>query len=283
MLWAAQLDSPLSQPLRCRKYGDTYALTTEGFAAVVTETGLILWQQRVAPQPFLPLITSDGMLITMQDWVLTGSRIPEMPEKPTQTDEQPLYKIIALQKLTGGHAFSFYFQYNNADTFLEHVQNSIDTHAVQNREADYAALLSSIVQNNKQATYFPYRFNIHQRAEAAALLGKLESLEYRALLLAEAQKAADAVTGIGIIQGLGNSACDPDGNSVRAIQLLLQQYGTGLPAVGWAACDALAEIVRYGAREASEQAVRTLLSISAGSFTENIRKYARQKLKFTIQ
>lgn len=283
VLWAAQLDSPLSQPLRCQKYGNTYALTAEGFAAVVTDSGLILWQKRIAPQPFLPLITPDGMLITMQDWVLTGSRIPEMPTEPTQTDEQAPYKIIALQKLTGGHAFSFYFQYNNADTFLAHVQNSIDAQAVQDREADYAVLLSSIVQNNSQAVYFPYRFNIHQRAEAAALLGKLESLEYRALLIAEAQKAADAVTGIGIIRGLGHSACDPDGSSVRAIRLLLQQYGTGLPAVGWAACDALAEIVRYGAREASEQAVKTLLSISAGSFTENIRKYARQKLKFVIQ
>ena len=283
VLWATQLEAPLSQPLRCQKYGNTYALTAEGFAAAVTETGLILWQQRIAPQPFLPLITADGVLITMQDWVLRGFRIPEMQEEPSQTDDEPVYNLIALQKTTGGHAFSFYFQYNNADKFLAHVQNSIDTHAVQDREAVYAALLSSIVQDNKQAAYFPYRFNIHQRAAAAALLGKLESLEYRALLIAEAQKAADAVTAIGIIRGLGHSACDPDGNSVRAIRLLLQQYGTGVPAVGWAACDALAEIVRYGAREASEQAVKTLLSISAGSFTENIRKYARQKLKFIIQ
>ncbi|MGP1529704.1 MAG: outer membrane protein assembly factor BamB family protein [Treponema sp.] len=283
VLWTAQLAAPLSQPLTCQKYGNTYALITEGFAAAVTDTGLILWQQRIASQPFLPLITADGILITMQDWVLTGFRIPEMPVALSQTDDESLYNSIELQNKTSEQAFSFYFQYNNADKFLAHVQNSIDTHAIQDCEATYAVLLSSIVQNNKQAAYFPYCFNMHQRAVAAALLGKLESLEYRALLIAEAQKASNAVIGIGIIRGLGNSACDPDGNSVRAIQLLLQRYGTGLPAVGWAACDALAEIVRYGACEASRQAVKTLLSISAGSFTENIRKYARQKLKFIIQ
>ena len=150
-------------------------------------------------------------------------------------------------------------------------------------EAAYALTLQTILTNNQRAAYFPYNFTVYERARAAELLGLLESLEYRTILLDEASKTTDPTLAVAIIRALGFIASDPDGSSIEAIQLLLQRCGVRSYEPAYAACDALTEIAKYGDKQTAGSAIKALFTIAASAFPENIKQYARQKIKTIVE
>ena len=51
----------------------------------------------------------------------------------------------------------------------------------------------------------------------------------------------------------------------------------------YAACDALTEIAKYGDRQIAGLSIKALFSIAVSAFPENIKQYARQKIKTIVE
>ena len=177
----------------------------------------------------------------------------------------------------------FFVPYGDTGSLLSSIDEAITKGTLGTNEAAYALTLQTILTNNQKAAYFPYNFTIYERARAAELLGLLESLEYRTILLDEASKTSDPTLAVAIIRALGFIAADPDTSSIESIQLLLQRCGVRVYEPAYAACDALNEIAKYGDKQTAGSAVKALFTIAASAFPENIKQYARQKIKTIVE
>ena len=173
--------------------------------------------------------------------------------------------------------------YGDTAALLTGIDEAITNGTIGTNEASYALTLQIILTNNQKAAYFPYDFTVYERARAAELLGLLESLEYRTILLDEASRTYEPTLAAAIIRALGFIAADPDGSSIESIQLLLQRCGVRVYEPVYAACDALTEIAKYGDKQTAGSAIKALFAIAASAFPENIKLYARQKIKTIVE
>ncbi|MGP1576332.1 MAG: outer membrane protein assembly factor BamB family protein [Treponema sp.] len=286
-IWNATFNAPLQLPVICEKKGLEYHIACRGFAAIITHDGKIRWETTVPAKLFLPLITEEGSVISIDEWVLTSYRMETKihTNRPQQTSFTAASRIIETERKKS--SLPFFLPYDesggSADVLLRKIEDSILTGTIGGKEAVYALYLETILLNDQRSAYIAYDFTIHQRALAAVLLGKLESLEYRTILLYEAQKTREAELAAALITGLGLIAADPDGQSIYAIKLLLKQCGAGEIAPVYAACDALLEISKYGTVQSTEDALKMLFFISSGAFPENVKAYARQKIKTIVK
>ena len=278
--WTTKLKSRITLPVYYSKTDGEYYIACKGFAAIINGTGTVKREQKLAASAFLPVITPSGILIAIDDWVINSWYMDTkiMQSKP-QSKELPQYQILRIQAQT----LPFFVPYGDTATLLAGIDDAITKGAIGTDEAAYALTLQTILTNNQRAAYFPYNFTVYERARAAELLGLLESLEYRTILLDEASKTTDPTLAVAIIRALGFIASDPDGNSIEAIQLLLQRCGVRSYEPVYAACDALVEIAKYGDKQTAGSAVKALFTIAAGAFPENIKQYARQKIETIVE
>lgn len=286
-LWTATFNAPLQLPVICEERGHDYHISCRGFAGVITRDGKIRWETAVPAKLFLPLITDEGSVVVIDDWVLRSYRMETKirTHRPQQIPFKALSRIIETERKKS--SVPFFLPYDESggspDILLRTIEDSITAGTIGEKEAAYALYLETILQNSTRSAYIAYDFTIHQRALAAVLLGKLESLEYRSILLYEAERTSEPVLAAGIITGLGLIAADPDGESVHAIKLMLKRCGTAESSPAYAACDALLEISKYGTAQSTNAALKMLFSISAGTFPENVKAYARQKIKTIVK
>ncbi|MEL3905651.1 MAG: PQQ-binding-like beta-propeller repeat protein [Treponema sp.] len=282
-LWKVKLGSRLTAPLHCTNADGDYYLSCHGFAAAVSAAGSVKREKQIPPTPFLPLVTSSGILIAMEDWVVNSWQLDTkiMTENPLPAAAPVQYHILKTERQS--RAVPFFIPYNDTASLLSGIEKDITGGQAGGREAEYAAVLHTILADTEKAAYFPYTFSVHERALAAELLGRLESLEYRALLLDQAGKTADPVLASALIRGLGFIAADPDGKSVDAVELLLRRCGVRETKPAYTACDTLAEIAKYGDSQIAQKAVKALFTIAASAFPENIKLYARQKIKTIVE
>jgi len=278
--WTTKLKSRITLPVYYSKTDGEYYIACKGFAAIINGTGTVKREQKLAASAFLPVITPSGILIAIDDWVINSWYMDTkiMQSKP-QSKELPQYQILRIQAQT----LPFFVPYGDTATLLAGIDDAITKGAIGTDEAAYALTLQTILTNNQRAAYFPYDFTVYERARAAELLGLLESLEYRTILLDEASKTTDPTLAVAIIRALGFIASDPDGSSIEAIQLLLQRCGVRSYEPAYAACDALTEIAKYGDKQTAGSAVKALFTIAASAFPENIKQYARQKIKTIVE
>ena len=278
--WTTKLKSRITLPVYYSKTDGEYYIACKGFAAIISGTGTVKREQKLAASAFLPVITPSGILIAIDDWVINSWYMDTkiMQSKP-QSKELPQYQILRIQAQT----LPFFVPYGDTAALLAGIDDAITKGTIGTDEAAYALTLQTILTNNQRAAYFPYDFTIYERARAAELLGLLESLEYRTILLDEAAKTTEPTLAVAIIRALGVIASDPDGNSIEAIQLLLQRCGVRSYEPVYAACDALVEIAKYGDKQTAGSAVKALFTIAAGAFPENIKQYARQKIETIVK
>ena len=278
--WTTKLKSRITLPVYYSKTDGEYYIACKGFAAIINGTGTVKREQKLAASAFLPVITPSGILIAIDDWVINSWYMDTkiMQSKP-QSKELPQYQILRIQAQT----LPFFVPYGDTATLLAGIDDAITKGAIGTDEAAYALTLQTILTNNQRAAYFPYNFTVYERARAAELLGLLESLEYRTILLDEASKTTDPTLAVAIIRALGFIASDPDGSSIEAIQLLLQRCGVRSYEPAYAACDALTEIAKYGDKQTAGSAIKALFTIAASAFPENIKQYARQKIKTIVE
>ena len=280
--WTAKLNSRITLPLYYSKTDGEYYIACKGIAAIISGEGTVKREQKIITSAFLPVIMPNGILIAVDDWVINSWRLDTKIMQSTLQREAPLqYHILKTQEKT--QTLPFFVPYGDTGTLLASIDEAITKGTIGTNEAAYALTLQTILANNQRAAYFPYNFTVYERARAAELLGLLESLEYRTILLSEASKTAEPVLAVAIIRALGFIAADPDGSSIEAIQLLLQRCGVRAYEPAYAACDALTEIAKYGDKQIAGSAVKALFSITAGAFPENIKQYARQKIKTIVE
>lgn len=280
--WTAKLNSRITLPLYYSKTDGEYYIACKSIAAIISGTGRIKREQKILTSAFLPVITPSGILIAVNDWVINSWRLDTkiMQSSPLQ-DAPPQYHILKTQEKT--QTLPFFVPYGDTGTLLSSIDEAITKGTIGTNEAAYALTLQTILTNNQRAAYFPYDFTVYERARAAELLGLLESLEYRTILLGEASKTYDPTLAVAIIRALEFIAADPDGRSIESIQLLLQRCGVRIHEPAYAACDALTEIAKYGDKQTAGSAVKALFTIAAGAFPENIKQYARQKIKTIVE
>lgn len=283
LLWQIKLSRGFSIPLHCIKADGDYYLSCHGFAAVLSGTGTVKREKTIGATPFLPLVTSSGILVAVEDWVVNSWQLETKIMKPNPVPESVPVRYRIVEQQREKRSLPFFVPYNDTDAFLKEMEENIMQGVTGTQEAEYALALQTILVNTEKAAYFPYNFTIYERALAAELLGRLESLEYRAVLLDEAQKTADPTLAVALIRGFGFIAADPDGKSIDAIELLLRRCGIREYEPAYTACDTLAEIARYGDKITAQKAVKALFTIAASAFPENIKQYARQKIKTVVE
>ena len=280
--WTAKLNCHISLPLYYSKTDGECYIACKGLAAIISETGTVKREQKIPVSAFLPIITPSGILIAVDDWVINSWRLDtKVMQSVLKSEAPPQYQILKIQEKT--QPLPFFVPYGDTMAFLANIDEAITKGTIGANEAAYALTLQIILTNNQRAAYFPYDFTVYERARAAELLGLLESLEYRTVLLGEAKKISEPTLAVAIIRALGFIAADPDGRSIDAIQLLLQRCGVRILEPAYAACDALTEIAKYGDKQTAEAAVRALFTIAASAFPENIKQYARQKIKTIVE
>ena len=280
--WTAKLSSRITLPLYCSKTDGEYYIACKGIAAIISGTGTVKREQKLTESPFLPVITPSGILIAVDDWVISSWRLDtKIMQNNPQPEASPQYQILNIQEKK--QTLPFFVPYGDTKTLLSSIDEAVTKGTIGTNEAAYALTLQTILTNNQRAAYFPYDFTVYERAWAAELLGLLESLEYRTILLDEASKTSDPTLAVAIIRALGCIAADPDGSSIEAIQLLLQRCGIRAYEPAYAACDAITEIAKYGDKQIAGTAVKALFTIAASAFPENIRQYARQKIKTIVE
>ena len=280
--WTAKLNSRITLPLYYSKTDGEYYIACKSIAAIISGQGRIKREQKILTSAFLPVITPSGILIAVNDWVINSWRLDtKIMQSSPQQDAPPQYHILKTQEKT--QTLPFFVPYGDTGTLLSSIDEAVTKGTIGTNEAAYALTLQTILTNNQRAAYFPYDFTVYERARAAELLGLLESLEYRTILLGEASKTYDPTLAVAIIRALGFIAADPDGHSIESIQLLLQRCGVRIYEPAYAACDALTEIAKYGDKQTAGSAVKALFTIAAGAFPENIKQYARQKIKTIVE
>ena len=280
--WTATLGSRITLPLYYRKTDGEYYIACKGIAAIISGIGTVKREQKIRASAFLPVITPSGILIAVDDWVINSWRLDtKIMQSVPQREAPPQSQIVKRQEKL--QTLPFFVPYGNTEALLARIEEAITTNTLGTNEAAYALTLQTILANNQQAAYFPYNFTIYERARAAELLGRLDSLEYRAILLDEASKTSDPTLAVALIRALGFIAADPDGSSIEAIQLLLRRCGVRVYEPAYAACDALTEIAKYGDKQTAGSAIKALFAIAASAFPENIKHYARQKIKTIVE
>jgi len=283
--WKAKLGNGISLPLYCIKKDGQYYLSCKGFAAIIDETGAVKREKTISASPFLPLITPSGILIAVEDWVVNSWRLEEkiMQNAAFQQEETPPKRYRILEIREQAQTLPFYIPNDDTTALLAHIEKTIMQGTAGAQEAAYAYVLKIIFMNTQKAVYYPYHFTNYERAKAAELLGYLESLEYRGILLDEAKKTTEPILAAAIIRALGFIASDPDGKSIETIQLLLRRCGAHFSEPAYAACDTFAEIAKYGDKNTAEAAMKALFTIVSSAFPENIKQYARQKIKTIVE
>ena len=280
--WTAKLNSRISLPLYYSKTDGEYYIACKGIAAIISGAGSVKRERKIAASAFLPVITPSGILIAVDDWIINSWRLDtKIMQSSPQREALPHYQILKTQEKA--QTLPFFVPYGDTGALLAGIDDAITKDTIGTNEAAYALTLQTILTNNQRAAYFPYDFTIYERAQAAELLGRLESLEYRAVLLDEAAKTSDPTLAVAIIRALGFIVADPDGGSIEAIQLLLRRCGVRAYEPAYAACDALTEIAKYGDRQIAGLSIKALFSIAVSAFPENIKQYARQKIKTIVE
>lgn len=280
--WTAKLNSHINLPLYYSKTDGEYYITCKGFAAIISGTGTVKREQKINVSAFLPVITRSGILIAVDDWVINSWRLDtKIMQNNPPPEAPPQYQILSTQEKM--QTVPFFVPYGDTTALIAGIDDAITKGTIGTNEAAYALTLQIILTNNQRSAYFPYDFTIYERARAAELLGLLESLEYRTILLDEASKTSDPTLAVAIIRALGFIAADPDGSSIEVIQLLLRRCGVRAYEAAYAACDALTEIGKYGDKHTAGAAIKALFAIAASAFPENIKQYARQKIKTIVE
>lgn len=286
--------STLTLPLYCIKADGDYYLACKGFAGAVGSNGTIKRDKKLAATPFLPVITPGGILITVDDWVISGWNFDTKILKTAPIQERSAVSAGKTEHSTppqalyprasaGTQAIPFFVPYGDTEALLTRIEASIAQDTAYQQETADAAVLEIILLNNKRSAVLPYNFTVYEQAQAAELLGKFESLAYRPVLLEAARRTTEPVLATGIIRALGSITADPDGKSIQTIQDLLKRSGVRQLAPVYAACEALAEIAKYGDKTAADGAVKALFAIAAGAYPESLRQYARQKIQTIVE
>ncbi len=286
LVWEQQTGGSFASGVRCHTIGNEFNLTAKGYGCLVTEGGKIKWEKTIPENRFYPIITENGLLIGITNEVLNAYRVETklIRRGEKRTAPKAFYSIIKNDSTQNTKEFfPFFLEYATAAELLNIIKKDIDNGTVGEKEPRYAFQLKTIFQNTQRAAYFPHSFSSFDRAQAAELLGRLGSYEYRDILISEIHSSIDSDVGTGIIRGLGHLAYDPDGKTMDGLDLLMKKADHNDTGLMGAACDCLLQMIKFGDEETAKRAISSLFYVVNGPYSDIIRNYARQKVKNIVE
>ncbi|WP_024468551.1 PQQ-binding-like beta-propeller repeat protein [Treponema pedis] len=281
LIWELSLNGNFSDGVNCRAEGNEFNITAKGYGCTITDSGKIKWEKQINEKSFFPLITENGLLIGITKEFLNAYRVETklLRRGAGGNVTESFYSIIDEKEKSAAEELPFFIEYSTVGELLEVITYEIKKGSVGEKEPRYAFQLKTILQNKRKASYFAQGFTSFDRANAAELLGKLGSYEYRNILLGEINLSNDSTVDAGVLRGLAYLAYDPDGKTIEGIDFLIQKASYEDSERMKAACDCLTALTKTGNRETAKSAIALLFSVSTGRYSSLIQNYARQKIK----
>lgn len=167
--------------------------------------------------------------------------------------------------------------------FLTQVSRDIMNETVGTDEVSYARRLAEIVRNDTSPFGGSRDFDPTERAQAASLLGRLGSTEYRGVLFDAARDERDSTVLVGILYGISALGPDVDGAALDAVSTIDKACGIAASPVIRASCDALYAIVRYSGGEVALEGSLMLTQFAQSPYGNLDSEYARRILGKILQ
>ncbi len=167
--------------------------------------------------------------------------------------------------------------------FLAQVSRDILNETVGPDEVSYARRLAEIVRNDTSPSGGSRDFDPTERAQAASLLGRLGSAEYREVIFDAARDERDATVLVGVLYGISALGPDADGAALDAVATIDNACGIAASPVIRASCDALYAIVRYSGGDVALKGSLMLTHFAQSPYGNLDREYARRILEKILQ
>lgn len=262
-----------TQSVFCKVQGDELLVSDTGIAFTITKDGKIKWMQHMYDTAFTPVITENGLVVSAGGWIINAYRAEAKIISQKAQKFMPLGNFSILTKYNSLIPFSA--QYFSTKEFFEEIEKALQSGTVGVKEAQYARQLCTILKNASVAEYYPKTFTVDERAQAALLLGKLGSYEYRDILIFELQKTSDSRLAEGILRALATIEYDFDGKTFETIQMIINRFKGSNTAVMAAACQALFSIIKTAPKDIVQKAGGELFRIAEETPNSDVRKQAR--------
>lgn len=280
-VWYTQLEKSFSyNDVSVRFLKDEIQIVAKGFGASLLSSGDIRWQASIPETSETSVITENGMLVGVAGKMINAYRqeVKFLRKAPHAEILNDSYNIIENTTIE----IPPIFDSAGSSKFFKEIYTQLENGTFAQNEPVYAATLIGVMQN-KWATKYGQSFTIHERAEAARLLGFFGSYEYRTYLIEEGYKADNPTMIRGIVRGLSMIAYDPDGKTLKFLKYLIAKTAHNDTETMEAVCDALEQLARFGDNTIISNSLYTLFSIVNGKFTNKIEEYARQKIQNIVQ
>ncbi|PIE98366.1 MAG: hypothetical protein CR988_03510 [Treponema sp.] len=279
--WRISLRQSFSGDVYCYSIKNEYYITAGGYGCLVTDRGKLKWECMIPEKDFMPVITENGMVVGVSGKIMRAYR---MEAKLTRKKDHPdivthKHGIISPESFD----LPLLIEQDSTGLMLSEIDTAIEDGTLGEDEVKYANILVRIIGNTEKRRYFPRDFNSFERGQAAELLGKMGSYEYREYLLDEARKKPDVEFATGILKGLGGIAYDPDGRTIEAIKILISGENGFNFLLMKSACQALENLVKFGDEYTAKKAVYVLFSIINGGYSNKIKNFARQTIENVVQ
>lgn len=280
-VWFAQLTNTAALNDVCVRFlKDEIQIMSNGFGASLLSSGEIRWQANIPEKQVRSVITENGMLVGTAGKIINAYRqeVKFLRKAPHAEILDDSYDIIGNTPID----IPPILDSAGSSKFFNEIYAQIKAGTFSENEPAYAATLIGVLEN-KWTTQYGQSFNAHERAEAARLLGTFGSYEYRNYLIDAGYRINDRTILVGIIKGIGLIAYDPDGKTLEFLKYLIAKTSHNDIDTIKAICDALEQLAKFGDNTIVSNSLYTLFSIVNGKFTNNIAKYARQKIENIVQ
>lgn len=280
-VWYAQLNKNITSGASISLSNDELYLCDYGFAACILIDGTVKWQQSIPEAKAKAVITENGLLIGVDGKIINAYRmeVKFLRDSPHAKIPEDSYDIIG----NGMINIPPVFDSAGSQKFFAEVTAGLKDGTVSEREPEYAACLVGIVQNKWQHKPFATEFSTVEQAEAARLLGRLGSYEYREYLIDAGYATDDPTVTAGIVDGLGYIGYDPDDKTMDYVKKVISRTAHNNTEVMRSVCDCLEALAKFGDNTTVTASISTLFSIINGKFSNNIAAYAKQRIENILQ
>lgn len=280
-VWFTQLAKNFSpNAVSVRFLKNEIQIVTNGFGASILSSGDVRWQASIPETQVQSVITENGMLVGVSGKIINAYRqeVKFLRKAPHAEILDDSYDIIGNTPIE----IPPFFDSAGSPKFFREIYAQLEAGTFSENEPEYAATLIGMLEN-KWATQYGQSFTVYERAEAARLLGAFGSYEYRNYLIDAGYRIDDRTVLMGIVEGVGSIAYDPDGKTLAFLKYTIAKTSHDDFDTMKNVCDALEQLAKFGDNTIVSNSIQTLFSIVNGKFINITKKYARQKIENIVQ
>lgn len=266
LLWRGGTGGPVLEPAVVDVSRDQITVIHSGTASSWSFTGSSAYRKKTVASIREPAMTSSGFAyLSRTDSIIDGVRLENRIGTEKKHRKTQRYAILVSEE---NPWIGLFPAQNGAETTLfSRITADLSEYGPSTREPRYARELVRILENPASLS--------SNRQRAAALLGQLGSLEYRAFLLEYAYKNKDPFVMEGILAGLTECGPDFDGSVLDALRYMSGEGHSGNESLQLALCDALYSVIRYTGGSVAYNGTQMLASFAVAPYSDRISNRAR--------